>query len=96
MLYSGQWTDRNKSIFFLWSQLMHKRDPILLKRLREQALAPLIEGARWSDPGHSGPFLFILGQIEGIPDAQLGQMINKKDGSGIIQKAEQALRESDR
>jgi hypothetical protein len=93
MLYSGQWTDRNKSSLLLF-RLTHKRDPILLMKLREQALEPLIEGARWSDPGHSFGFLVILGRIEGIPEAQLLQMVTKGDSAGIIQTAERALRES--
>jgi hypothetical protein len=93
MLYSGQWTDRNKSSLLL-CELTQRRDPILLERLREQALAPLIEGARWSDPGHNSGFLVILGRIEGVPEAQLLKMSGKGDRSGIIQAAQQALSES--
>lgn len=91
MLYSGQWTDRNKSSFLL-SQLTSTRDPILLKKLGEEALTPLIEGARWSDPGHSMAFVAVLGRIEGVPDAQL-DLTQKPQ---IIEAAEKALHEENR
>jgi hypothetical protein len=91
LLYSGQWTDRNKSSWLL-SQLTSSRDQILLKKLSEEALAPLIEGARWSDPGHSMAFVAILGRIEGVPDGQL-DLARKPE---IIAAAEKALHEENR
>jgi hypothetical protein len=92
LLYSGHWTDRNKSSLLLAQQLKRSRDPILLKALRDKALPPLIEGARWGDPGHSIVFLDILGCIEGVPDAELN--LNRKPG--IIEAAEKALQEEHR
>jgi hypothetical protein len=93
LLFSGQWTDRNKGSFLLF-RLTQKRDPIFLKKLHEQALGPLIEGARWNNPGHSSVFLFILGRIEGIPTTELSRLIEKGDKAEIISTAEETLRKS--
>jgi hypothetical protein len=93
LLSSGQWTDRNKSSLLL-EQLTRKRDPILLKKLHDQALAPLIEGARWTDPGHYFAFLAILGRIGAIPEPRLQQLIQTGEKSQIIEMAERAVRNS--
>jgi len=85
LLYSGQWTDRNKSSFLLM-HLTRERGRDLLGELRRDALPPLIEGARWKDPGHADPFLIILGRIEAIPEVHLQKLMDAGDISQIIQK----------
>jgi hypothetical protein len=44
-------------------QLSEKRDPRLLAQLRRQALAPLMEMARWKSAGHAEPARKILGRL---------------------------------
>ncbi len=91
LLFSGRWTDRNKSSQLLM-HLTQNRDPVLLSKLREQALAPLIEGALWNDPGHSDAFLYILGRIEGIDSDHLQRLIDSGDKTRIIQAAKSLVR----
>jgi len=92
LLFSGRWTDRNKSSMLLM-QLTKNRDPAVLEALRKHAIAPLIEGARWNNPGHSTAFLLILGRVDGIPEDGLGKMIADGDKLPIIRPAEQELSE---
>ncbi len=75
MLYSGQWTDRNKSSL-LFQMLTESRNPALLDQLRKQALPPLIEGARWTNLGHAQAFLIILGRIGKLSDAEIGRLMS--------------------
>jgi hypothetical protein len=86
MLFSGRWTDRNKGSFLL-AQLSRERNPVLLEELRDRALQPLVEGAKW-DRSHSTSFLQILGRIANIPEARLGKLIRDGDTAQIIQAAE--------
>jgi hypothetical protein len=87
LLYSGKWTDRNKGSMLL-ARLTEGRDQALLAALRRQALAPLIEGGSWSDPGHAYAFLMILGRIAGIPEAKLQEMIEGDNSAAIIAAAD--------
>ena len=84
LLFSGKWTDRNKSSLLLF-RLTENRDSKLLATLREKAMQPLIEGASWTgDPGHSDPFLVILGRIAGIPNDKLQKLVDAHDTAAII------------
>ena len=87
LLYSGSWTDRNKASLLLL-RMTDVRNPAILDSLRKEALAPLIEGASWTDvPGHSTPFLLILGRIGGIPDQKLEDLIKAGNTNEIISAA---------
>ena len=90
LLYSGKWTDRNKSSMLLM-HLTQNRDAALLDELRKTAIPPLIEGAEWRDPGHADPFLLILGRIEGMKDASVLKLVGAGDLSQIIEKARSTL-----
>lgn len=91
LVFSDKWSDRNKGSLLLF-RITEGRDQFLLKTLRTQALQPLIEGASWaSDPGHSTPFLTILGRIAGIPEEKLQKMIDNGDSAGIIDAAKRSL-----
>jgi len=70
MLYSLEWTDRNKGSF-LFLQLSKPRDPAVLDALRAGALGPLREMAQWRDWSHAGAAAIILARIAGIPDEQV-------------------------
>ncbi len=87
MLYSGQWTDRNKASLLL-NRLTEPRDPALLRVLRDQAMGPLLDGAHWQSPGHAFFFLVILGRIGGIDDARLEKLIESGARDDIIAAAE--------
>ena len=89
LLFSGRWTDRNKSSLLL-ERLTRKGNPSLLRELRNRAMAPLIEGARWTDPGHCDAFLAILGRIGRIPENRLQKLILAGDKPQIIEAARRA------
>lgn len=84
MLNSGHWTDRNKGGMLL-ERLSANRDPKLLSQLRSQALASLLEMARWRSSGHSYFASVILGRIAGIEEKQLQQMITNGQVEAIFQ-----------
>ena len=87
LLYSGSWTDRNKASLLLF-RMTDNRDPEVLNALRQKALGPLIEGASWTDvPGHSTPFLLVLGRVGGIPDQKLEDLIKSGNKDAIISTA---------
>ncbi len=87
LLYSGSWTDRNKASLLLL-RMTDSRNPVVLRALQREALPPLVEGASWADvPGHSTPFLLLLGRIEGIPDQKLEDLIKGGDKAKIIAAA---------
>ena len=86
MLYSGSWTDRNKSSLLL-DRLTLARDPVLLEKLRQQAMGPLLDGAMWQSAGHAEPFLAILGRIGKIDDTRLQRLIESGAKAEIIAAA---------
>lgn len=82
LLWSGKWTDRNKASDAL-AAISKDRNPATLHQLRETAMPPLVEGARW-DRSHSYFFLLILGRIAGIPSSQLQREITAGESTSII------------
>lgn len=86
LLFSGSWLDRNKSSLLL-EALTRNRNQFTISALRDSALAPLIEGAKWHDAGHSFPFVSILGRIENIPETDLQNIIQSQHKAEIIDKA---------
>jgi hypothetical protein len=81
MLWSGNWSDRNKASLLL-DRLTAGRDPALLRQL-QGAVAPLEDGARWHSLGHAWPFLDILGRVGGLDDAKL-KALEKADARDEI------------
>jgi len=67
LLHSLVWTDRNKSSLALM-ELSEGRDPELLAKLRNEAMQPLVDMARWKNDGQAMPGLLILGRIAGWSD----------------------------
>lgn len=90
-LWSLYWTDRNKSSIALW-QLTVSRDSKLLAELRSRALRPLIDIARWTDPGHAIPGVVLLGRIEGRSDQEIFAAMQRGDRTAILEQAEHMLR----
>lgn len=73
LLASDKWSDRNKGSLMM-EALTRKRDPRLLAQLRRDSLGPLMEIARWRNPGHAYGAKVILGRIAGITESRLAEM----------------------
>jgi hypothetical protein len=86
LLNSLVWSDRNKASGAL-SQLSAKRDPALLKALRTQATAPLVEMARWKSASHAIAAYFILGRIAGLSDAETQEHWARGEREAVIEAA---------
>ena len=70
LLNSPAWTDRNKASLALL-RLTESRDPALLARLRREALASLVDMARWKSAGHAVPGATILGRVAGLSEEKI-------------------------
>ena len=86
LLDSPVWTDRNKASLALMG-LSERRDPALLAMLRNRALAPLVEMARWQSRGHATPALLILGRIAGQRDEDVEAAWTRGDRDAVINAA---------
>jgi hypothetical protein len=75
MLNSYFWLDKNKASFALY-QLTESRNPKLLRKLRKESLASLIEMARWLNSGHAIFPIIVLGRIGGIPEKDIFRYLN--------------------
>lgn len=89
LLHSLDWTDRNKAAAALMGLASH-RDPALFAQLRERALTPLVEMARWKSLGHAGVALQILGRLGGLSDEELFRRLSRGDRETIIRAALQS------
>jgi len=83
LVASGIWTDRNKGIMLL-DALTERRDPRLLRQLRDSALDSLIEMARWRSRGHAESARVVLGRIAGIAEPRLRQLVQDDQPEAII------------
>jgi hypothetical protein len=72
MLRSLVWTDRQKAVVVL-QFLTEKRDPAVLRVLRQEALDVLTVMARWKSIYGMQPFL-LLGRVKGIPEERLKEV----------------------
>lgn len=70
MLNSLAWTDRNKASMALLTLTEH-RDLGVMDELRDRALEPLVDMARWKVPGHAFPAVMLLGRIAGMPEKDI-------------------------
>jgi hypothetical protein len=85
-LSSPIWTDRNKASGALLT-LSASRDPALLATLREQALASLVEMARWKSEGHALAAFTILGRVAGYLDETARDLWDRGDREAVINTA---------
>ena len=67
LLNSPVWSDRNKASGALMA-LSKGRNPELFATLRGEAMAPLVEMARWKSEGHAMAAFVILGRVAGYSD----------------------------
>ncbi len=86
LLGSPIFTDRNKSAAAVES-LTASRDPELLRLLRRQSLAPLVEMARWEVPGHAFSSRTILGRIAGCSEEEIADTIEHDRQEELIAAA---------
>ena len=82
MINSISWTDRNKSSLVLLS-LTNSRDKQLLKQLKQQALKPILDMAKWKSNGHSMPGYIMLGRIAGWSDKEIMDGANSNKPASI-------------
>jgi hypothetical protein len=85
-LKSPIWSDRNKASGALMA-LSASRDPGLLATLRKEALAPLVEMARWKSAGHALYAFTILGRIAGYSDEAARELWDRGDREVVIEAA---------
>jgi hypothetical protein len=83
MLNSLSWSDRNRAVSAL-QILTDKRDPAVLAQLRERALTPLVEMARWKTLSHALPAYILLGRIAGMTEDQIHDSWSKGDRETLL------------
>jgi hypothetical protein len=86
MLNSVVWTDRNNAAVALVT-LTDGRDAKVLETLRERALTPLIEMARWKHLPHALPAYILTGRISGIAEAELQELWKQEQREAVIKRA---------
>lgn len=69
-LHSMYFTDRVKAATALYT-FSETRDPGLLSHLRERAVGPLTEMARWRNLSHALPAFYVLGRTAGLPEEEI-------------------------
>jgi hypothetical protein len=82
-MHSLEWRDRNKTSVLVES-FTRSRDPVMLKALRQEMLAPLVEMARWHSPGHAMTAIEALGRIAGMSEDQIDVVTTTHDVSSIL------------
>lgn len=85
-LSSSEWSDRNKSAGAV-AELTRTRDPQLLARLRQTALEPLVEMARWKSAGHAEDALVLLARLADRPDDEAKSALLQGTREAIIAAA---------
>lgn len=85
-LNSPVWSDRNKSSLALMA-LSARRDEKVLAALRNAALPPLVEMARWKSAGHAQPAFMILARMAGYSDEVAGGLWERGDRETVIEAA---------
>lgn len=93
MLNSLEWTDRNKSLGVL-DALTKNREKSLLNRLKADALASLVEMARWKNPGHAQTAFSILGRISNLSEDEIADAWKSKDREHEIKRMLERIKNS--
>ncbi|MBC7926527.1 MAG: HEAT repeat domain-containing protein [Bryobacteraceae bacterium] len=86
MLHSIVWTDRNNAAVALVT-LTEGRDGALLDQLRERAIQPIVEMARWKYLPHALPGFILAGRLAGLSEEDLQAAWNKETREPVIKKA---------
>ena len=83
LLSSPVWTDRNKAGYALMA-LTQTRDPALLAELRQRALGPLLEMARWQSQGHALAAYLVVARMVGVSDSAAFAAFQRGERESII------------
>ena len=83
LLASPVWSDLNKASVALM-HLSKDRDPQLLDRLRREAIAPLVEMARWKSAGYGMAAFAILGRIAGHSEEAIQRAWERGERDAVI------------
>ncbi len=86
MLNSVAWTDRNKASLALLT-LTEDRNPDVLEEMRQRALGPLVDMARWKTLDHAFPGVMLLGRIAGMPEKEIEDAWTSGDRDKVIAAA---------
>jgi HEAT repeat protein len=85
-LNSPIWSDRNKAALAL-ATLSARRDKSVLREIRESALVPLAEMARWKSTGHAQTAFMILARVAGYSDEAATALWDQGKREVVIQAA---------
>ncbi|MET0212402.1 MAG: hypothetical protein ABW292_05345 [Vicinamibacterales bacterium] len=67
--------------------LSNGRDPVLLGKLRMEAMMPLVEMARWKSEGHARAAFVILGRIAGWSEEAIRRAWERSERAVVIDAA---------
>jgi hypothetical protein len=91
MLNSVAWQDRMNTMNLLMT-LTEKRDPYLMRHLRERGSAALMEMALWKHLPHALPAYILLGRTAAMTDAEIEETWSKNEREEIIKKLRKKLK----
>jgi hypothetical protein len=77
------WTDRNKAAGAL-AELSKSRNRKLLSTLAREAIASLVEMARWKSKDHAEDAFTILGRIAGFSDEAIRAVWDRGERESVI------------
>ena len=86
LVAAGTWTDRNKASLVLM-QLTAGRDSAMLESLRDNVFVPILEMARWRNPGHAFPGVILLGRMTGVSEETIGAALTQGKKATVIEAA---------
>jgi len=87
LMNSISWTDRNKSSMVLLT-LTDKRDPNIIKDLKNTCFNSILDMASWKNMGHSIPGFLLLGRITGWTDQVTMSGVNNDRKTQIAEMLE--------
>jgi hypothetical protein len=86
LVAAGTWTDRNKASLVLM-QLTAGRDSAMLESMRNRAFVPILEMARWRNPGHALPGVILLGRMAGLSEEAIAAALSEGKKDTLIEAA---------
>ena len=86
LLNSIVWSDRHNAAIALVN-MTEDRQPETLRLIRERAVAPLVEMARWRDLSHALPGFILIGRISGMQEEEIQNAWVHSDHEATIKLA---------